>query len=126
MELDEKTGLIAVDSPVEITDGISNITITGALSNQKGTTSDPSQTSSSGVAIGASVVVSDIQKEVNALIADNAEITLNNDLNVKADTLNQTLNLALAGAFAGGVKLKKIKATVLQLQLNLQTVKQTF
>ena len=109
LELDEKTGLIAVDSPVEITDGISNITITGALSNQKGTTSDPSQTSSSGVAIGASVVVSDIQKEVNALIADNAEITLNNDLNVKADTLNQTLNLALAGAFAGGVKLKKDK-----------------
>ena len=109
LELDEKTGLIAVDSPVDITDGISNITITGALSNQKGTTSDPSQTSSSGVAIGASVVVSDIQKEVNALIADNAEITLNNDLNVKADTLNQTLNLALAGAFAGGVKLKKDK-----------------
>ncbi len=111
LELDEKTGLIAVDSPVEITDGISNITITGALSNQKGTTSDPSQTSSSGVAIGASVVVSDIQKEVNALIADNAEITLNNDLNVKADTLNQTLNLALAGAFAGGVKLKKDKGS---------------
>ncbi len=109
LELDEKTGLIAVDSPVDIADGISNITITGALSNQKGTTSDPSQTSSSGVAIGASVVVSDIQKEVNALIADNAEITLNNDLNVKADTLNQTLNLALAGAFAGGVKLKKDK-----------------
>ena len=105
MELDEKTGLIAVDSPVDITDGISNITITGALSNQKGTTSDPSQTSSSGVAIGASVVVSDIQKEVNALIADNAEITLNNDLNVKADTLTQTLTLALSDSYSCDIKL---------------------
>ena len=121
LDLNEDTGLISVDAPSTITDGVSNITITGALANQTGQVTVPSEggntgtssqnnpQSSSGVAVGASVVVSDISRGVQAYIADNTTIELTESLNVKADTLNQELNIAIAGAFAGGVKLKKEK-----------------
>ena len=121
LDLNEDTGLISVDAPSTITDGVSNITITGALANQTGQVTVPSEggntgtssqnnpQSSSGVAVGASVVVSDISRGVQAYIADNTTIELTEGLNVKADTLNQELNIAIAGAFAGGVKLKKEK-----------------
>ncbi len=121
LDLNEDTGLISVDAPSTITDGVSNITITGALANQTGQVTVPSEggntgtssqnnpQSSSGVAVGASVVVSDISRGVQSYIADNTTIELTEGLNVKADTLNQELNIAIAGAFAGGVKLKKEK-----------------
>lgn len=121
LDLNEDTGLISVDAPSTIIDGVSNITITGALANQTGQVTVPSEggntgtssqnnpQSSSGVAVGASVVVSAISRGVQAYIADNTTIELTEGLNVKADTLNQELNIAIAGAFAGGVKLKKEK-----------------
>ncbi|MGN0030615.1 MAG: hypothetical protein ACI37Q_01510 [Candidatus Gastranaerophilaceae bacterium] len=96
------TGLAPLNPAVTISDSISNIMISGALSTQK--SSVPS--SSSGVAFGASVNVSEFAREVNALINDGATIELSDSLNVLADSKTQSLNLALAGAFAGGISLK--------------------
>ena len=102
------SGLLQLsENSTAITDGISNMMITGALAQQTQADANPGTTSSSGVAVGASVNVSEFAREVNALIADGADITLEESLNVAADSITQSLNIALAGAFAGGVDMKK-------------------
>lgn len=111
--IDEDTGLLMLkDTKKDLKDGISNIILTGALAQQKATTSASSgsgsgSTSSSGAAVGASVTVSEFARNVGAFIDDGADITLKNNLNVEADSKTQSLNIALAGAFAGGVSVKK-------------------
>lgn len=89
-----------------IKDSISNLMITGALAQQT-QTSATSGTGSSGIAVGATVNVSEFAREVSALINNAADITLAKGLNVLANSTTQSLNLALAGAFAGGADLKK-------------------
>ena len=118
VDLNPDTGLIDFDTsegaPTTINDSISNIMITGALAqeqNQVKASADggTTATSSSGMAVGASVGVSDIQRSVQAVIADGAEITLSESLDVQSETSTQGVNVSLAAAFAGGVKVKKAK-----------------
>ena len=104
--IDEKSGLLSLNKQATtIKDGISNILFAGATSEQE--LQGGSGSSSSGGAVGASVNVSLFDRVVSATIADGANITLNDSLNVEADSRTQSLNLAFAGAFAGGVKVKK-------------------
>ena len=115
------TGLLQLnENSTAITDGISNMMITGALAQQTQADANPGTTSSSGVAVGASVNVSEFAREVNALIADGANITLTDSLNVAADSTTQSLNIALAGAFAGGVDMKKEPGFIDQQKENLK------
>ena len=115
------TGLLQLnENSTAITDGISNMMITGALAQQTQADANPGTTSSSGVAVGASVNVSEFAREVNALIADGAKITLEESLNVAADSITQSLNIALAGAFAGGVDMKKEPGFIDQQKENLK------
>ena len=115
------SGLLQLsENSTAITDGISNMMITGALAQQTQADANPGTTSSSGVAVGASVNVSEFAREVNALIADGADITLEESLNVAADSTTQSLNIALAGAFAGGVDMKKEPGFIDQQKENLK------
>ena len=115
------SGLLQLnENSTAITDGISNMMITGALAQQTQADANPGTTSSSGVAVGASVNVSEFAREVNALIADGANITLTDSLNVAADSTTQSLNIALAGAFAGGVDMKKEPGFIDQQKENLK------
>ena len=101
--IDPDTGLLTFkDEATIIKDGISNILVAGALSQQKqaGATG-----SSSGAAVGASVNVSEFNRIVSAIINNGADITLLDSLNVTADSKIQSINVASAGAFAGGVSL---------------------
>ena len=101
--INSDTGLLTFnDAPVTIKDGISNILVSGALSQQK---QAGSSGSSSGAAVGASVNVSEFNRNVAAIINNGADITLKDSLNVTADSKIQSMNIALAGAFAGGVTL---------------------
>lgn len=90
-----------------IKDSISNLMITGALARQSQTNAAAGATGSSGIAAGASVNVSEFARAVSAVINDNADITLTKSLKVLANSTTQSLNLALAAAFAGGADLKK-------------------
>ncbi len=114
VDLNPDTGLIdfdtSEDAPTTVNDGISNIMITGALSQQKNKVSESSTTtSSSGMAVGASVGVSDIHRNVRASIADGAQIAVNESVNVNSETYTQGVNVSIAAAFAGGVSIKKDK-----------------
>ena len=101
--INSDTGLLTFnDAPVTIKDGISNILVSGALSQQK---QAGASGSSSGAAVGASVNVSEFNRNVAAIINNGADITLKDSLNVTADSKIQSMNIALAGAFAGGVTL---------------------
>lgn len=104
-DIDENTGLLSLKDSV-IKDGISNILISGAIASQKDSGKEGGSSSSSGAAIGAAVNVSEFSRAVNAFIADGADITLTDSLNVIADSYTQSLNIAVAGAFAGGVSMK--------------------
>lgn len=101
------SGLAKLKDAETVNDGIKNMMLTGSLARQSETTTSATQKTSSGLAVGASVNVSQFSREVNAFINDNATINLANSLNVLADTKTQSLNIAIAGAFAGGTKLKK-------------------
>lgn len=110
MGVDSDTGLLVLNEYSAIKDGISNILISGAIATQKaedtGSTSSGS-TSSSGGAVGASVNISQFDRDVKASIADGAVVNLTKDLNVISDSYTQSIDVAIAGAFAGGVKLSK-------------------
>lgn len=94
-------------------DKTSVINIGGAISQQKarkGQSSGKASSggnNSSGAAIGATVMVNNINKNVKASIGNNAEITATKSVDIKANTETGTLNIGLAGAFTGGVKTKK-------------------
>ncbi|MDD3236944.1 MAG: PilZ domain-containing protein [Candidatus Gastranaerophilales bacterium] len=103
-------GKIGLNNSKSVKDGISNLMITGAISTQSTTTkvkngsTTQTPSSSSGVAVGASVGFSEFHRNVSATIADAANVTVAENLNVIADTFTKSLNIALAGAFAGGAK----------------------
>ncbi len=102
--VDSDTGLLSLKESSAIKDGISNILIAGAIAQQSVESgSGSSGGSSSGVAAGASVNVSEFHRDVNAYIADGAYVKVDNALDVVADSYTQSLNIAIAGAFAGGV-----------------------
>ena len=61
------------------------------------------QTTSSGVAIGAGVDVTNIERDITAEIK-NSTVVSEKDVDVKADTYGQTLNLIAAAAWSGGIK----------------------
>ena len=113
--VDEETGLLSLKDSSAIKDGISNILIAGAIAQQSqevsggsgGTTGGTTGSSSSGGAVGASVNVSEFHRNVNAYIADGAYVKVDNALDVLADSYTQSLNIAIAGAFAGGVKVNE-------------------
>ncbi len=108
----DKTDLVnntvAFGNELNITDKTSVLNIGGAVSKQKGSTSQGSgQTSSSGAAVGATVMVNDIDKNVQAQIGNGATVTAAESADIKADSKYQSLNVGLAGAFAGGVSVEK-------------------
>ena len=108
----DKTDLVnntvAFGNELNITDKTSVLNIVGAVSKQKGSTSQGSgQTSSSGAAVGATVMVNDIDKNVQAQIGNGATVTAAESADIKADSKYQSLNVGLAGAFAGGVSVEK-------------------
>ena len=108
----EKTDLVdntvAFGNELNIADKTSVLNIGGAVSKQKGSTSQGSgQSSSSGAAVGATVMVNDIDKNVQAQIGDGATVTAAESADIKADSKYQSLNVGLAGAFAGGVSVEK-------------------
>ncbi len=110
MGVDSDTGLLVLNEASTIKDGISNILIAGAIASEsaKVSGSEGSGTSSSsGGAVGASVNVSQFDRDVKASIADGAVVNLTKDLNVISDSYTQSIDVAIAGAFAGGVKLSK-------------------
>ena len=102
------SGRLKLKDETEIKDSISNIILSGALAKQAqdGVTGSGT-TGSSGAAVGASVNVSEFSRSVQALIKDGADITLAESLNVVADSMTQSLNIAIAGAFAGGINMQK-------------------
>ncbi len=107
--LNPSTGKIDVDSPSAINDKVSTINIGGALAQQSKKIKSGEGKSSSGVAVGATVIVNQLDRSVSALIKDGAEVTASNNLTVQSNTLNQGINVAVAAAFAGGVSVKKEK-----------------
>ena len=102
-------GQLTLKDATDVKDGISNILISGALASQSQSVEpgDNASSSSSGAALGASVNISEFYRAVEAVIADNSEITLSESLNVIADSQTQSLNIAIAGAFAGGVSVNE-------------------
>ncbi len=85
------------NSSTTISDGISNLVVSGAVSSAK--------SNDSAVAAGAAVNVSEFTRDISAVIADGATINLADSLNVIANSDTASLNVALAGAFTGGVKM---------------------
>ena len=110
MGVDSDTGLLVLNETSTIKDGISNILIAGAIASESAKVSGSEgsgSSSSSGGAVGASVNVSQFDRDVKASIADGAVVNLTKDLNVISDSYTQSIDVAIAGAFAGGVKLSK-------------------
>jgi len=102
-------GFIAMDEQRVVNDKVSNFVIGGALSQQKGKQeAGGTQTASSGVAVGASVNVNVLHRNVNAVVNDST-ITANNSAKVTSDTTVQDFNTSIAGAFAGGIVTEKAK-----------------
>lgn len=109
-EIDSATGLIDFEDERDAHDKISNIVLGGALAAQRGESNAQSSSgSSSGAAVGASVNVTNINRSVNASIENGSDITATNSINVLADNKLQSINIAVAGAFAGGVSMDKTK-----------------
>ncbi len=110
-------GLIDTTEARAITDKVSAINFGGALAKQSETykvkegapAGAKTPTSSSGVAVGATVIVNQVDRNVFSNIADGALINLSDNLNVISETETKGINVALAGAFAGGVSVQKSK-----------------
>ena len=107
-KIDLVNNTVSFGDELNVTDKTSVLNIGGAVSKQKGSTSQGSgQTSSSGAAVGATVMVNDIDKNVQAQISNGAVVTATESADIKADSKYQSLNVGLAGAFAGGVSVEK-------------------
>lgn len=109
-EIDSSTGFIDTAlTEREVNDRVSNILLGGALAAQsKKTNAQSAGKSSSGAAVGASVNVANINRAVKAGIV-NSDITAKNNVDVVSNTMSQSINMAIAGAFAGGVSMEKSK-----------------
>lgn len=107
IELDEDTGLLNTnDTSRDIVDHLKNIVIGGALAQQSEKTDNPDAKTSAGVAVGADVNVSTINRTVSSTV-DNSTITVTNSASIISDTKSQNMNISVAGAFAGGVSVNK-------------------
>lgn len=94
----------AITYPREAKDEITNIIVQGSLAQQKEEV-DAGEQSSSGIAVGASVNTTSIDRNVRATI-ENSEIEATN-LAINAATYNQKVDIEGAAAFSGGVKQKQ-------------------
>ena len=89
----------------EAKDTISNIIAQGAWTSQYKEIDNTVQTSSAGVAVGASFNYTDVDRTVKSVV-DNAIIEATDSVTVDADTYNQKIDVEVAAAFSGGVKQK--------------------
>ena len=94
----------AITYPREAKDEITNIIVQGSLAQQKEEVENGEQ-SSSGIAVGASVNTTSIDRNVRATI-ENSDIEATN-LAINAATYNQKVDIEGAAAFSGGVKQKQ-------------------
>ena len=97
----------AITYPREAKDEITNIIVQGSLAQQKEEV-DAGEQSSSGIAVGASVNTTSIDRNVKATI-ENSDIEATN-LALNASTYNQKVDIEGAAAFSGGVKQKQQNA----------------
>ncbi|MBO6086932.1 hypothetical protein J6P92_01120 [bacterium] len=106
ISLDKDTQKAKLNAEREANDQITNITATGAwVSQYQEVDNNVQQDSSGGIAIGADVNHSTTERNIKALV-ENSTITSDQNTTINADTYSQTLNLAVAAAFSGGVKSK--------------------
>ena len=92
----------------EAKDEITNIILQGAWTSQYEEVDNTVQENSQGVAVGASVNITDIDRSVKAEI-NNAVVDAINDLTVNSDTYNQKIDIEVAAAFSGSVKQKEME-----------------
>nr|MCR5261703.1 leukotoxin LktA family filamentous adhesin [Candidatus Gastranaerophilales bacterium] len=102
IQIDETTNRAKLNDEREANDQITNIIATGAWVSQYKEIDNKVQESSEGVAIGADVNYTTIERNIKALV-DNSTITAIQNAIINSDTYSQTLNLAVAAAFTGGV-----------------------
>ena len=98
---DEKTNLAKLKDARDTEESITNIIAQGAWTSQYAEVDNTVQQNSFGIAVGASVGVTNIDRTVKAEIN---KAVINAD-NIKSDaySYNQNLNIEIAGAFSGGV-----------------------
>lgn len=114
--LEDGEDKLTLKNKENITDDTLIVTVTGAVSAASG------GSDSTDVAVGASVGVNLIDKEVKASIGDGAEITIDK-LDVLANTDSLGVSVALAGAFAGGVSADKTNQAEGEKEGTLQKLK---
>ena len=100
----EETSELVTKDERDSKDKILNIILTGAIAQQAEETDPGARVpqGSTGTAIGADVNVTHSDRTVRAKI-DGSTITATEDILINSDSKNQTINVAFAGSFAGGV-----------------------
>ncbi len=101
----------------EAKDEITNIVLQGAWTSQYEEVDNTVQENSAGVAVGASVNVTEIDRAIKATI-NNSDVEATNDLTVNAETYNQKLSIEIAAAFSGGVTEKEAEVENVQNDAN--------
>lgn len=111
-------GFLDLKNTTNVYDQTNIINFTGALSVQRGSSSSSGGTggtggtggsgsSSGGTALGASINVAVLNRNLNSTIGNNNTVTLGDSLNVSSNTSSVIANAALAGSFTGGASPKK-------------------
>lgn len=111
-------GFLDLKNTTNVYDQTNIINVTGALSVQRSSSSGSggsggsggtggSGSSSGGTALGASINVAVLNRNLNSSIGNNNAITLGDSLNVSSNTSSVIANVALAGSFTGGASPKK-------------------
>ncbi len=101
-ETDEETGTAKLNDERAVKDAMTIINFLPTWSGQSAEQDQGQQTVSAGVAVGSGVNVSNIERNINAEINNSTVITAK-DIDIKADTYSQTLNVIAAAAWSGGV-----------------------
>lgn len=111
----DKSGLtnnsILMNDERTATDKTSVLNIGGSLSKQSETDGSQGSQASSGGAVGATVIVNNVNKNVSAKVLDGATVTAAENASVTAAASSQAMNIGFAGAFAGGVTVDKSQQT---------------
>ena len=106
INLDEVTKKAVLKPERDAEDQITNIIATGAWTSQyQEVDNNVQQDSSGGIAIGADVNNTIIERNIKAEV-EKSSLTAADKTELNSSTYNQTLNLAVAAAFSGGVKQK--------------------
>ena len=110
VEQDKETSELKTKDERDAKEKILNIIATGALAQQAESVEQgaPVPQGSTGAAIGADVNVSHSDRTVRAKV-DGSTITATEDISVNSETKNQTINVAFAGSFAGGVSIERAR-----------------